>query len=61
MTKDIAVKITWENSQYYTWTQIKVTDKDIAVKITWDTSQYYTCSQIKVTDKRYSCGNNMRD
>ena len=57
MTKDIAVKITWETSQYYTWTQIKVTwTKDIAVKITSETSQYYyTWIQIKVNDKRYSC------
>ena len=54
MTKDIAVKITWETSQYYTWTQIKETDKDIAVKITSETSLYYTWTQIKVTDKRYS-------
>jgi hypothetical protein len=42
MTKDIAVKITSETSQYYTWTQIKVRTAQ-----KWNTNNTRQSEQLK--------------
>ena len=50
MTKDIAVKITSETSQYYTWTQIKVTEQ-LVVRTDMDTDEHKQLSNITLRHK----------